>query len=118
VSASVDLTQEQLLTLSQAARRFPPYRRRPEDQGGGMAAVNSSTVWRWCRQGAKVPGTGERVRLECVRLAGRWLTSVEAISRFIARQTPPSEPLPLPRTPAQRARASERSASALDRIGI
>ncbi len=78
-----DLTLEKMLTMAQAARRFPPYRLgRP---------VSPATVWRWCRKGLKVADVGV-VHLECVRLAGRWLTSVEAISRFIARQTPSASP--------------------------
>jgi hypothetical protein len=106
-----DLTRETLLSLAQAARRFPPYRRgRP---------VNPSTIWRWCRQGVQVPGVGV-VKLECVRLSGRWLTSEEAISRFVAAQTPAAdtESQPPPRAPTQRRRASERAARELDRIGI
>lgn len=112
VSAPVhDLTRETLLSLAQAARRFPSYRAgRP---------VNPSTIWRWCRQGVRVPGVGV-VRLECVRVSGRWLTSEEAISRFVAAQTPPAdaEARPTPRTPPQRRKASERAARELDRIGI
>jgi hypothetical protein len=105
-----DLTCETLLTLAQAARRFPPARLgRP---------VNSSTIWRWCRKGVRVDGIGI-VRLECVRVSGRWLTSAEAISRFVARQTPAAEPMTArPRTPGQRRHASERAARELDRIGI
>jgi hypothetical protein len=106
-----DLTRETLLWLVQAARRFPPVRLgRP---------VNSSTVWRWCRKGVKVPGVGV-VRLECVRIAGRWATSEEAISRFVAAQTPQgeSEARSLPRTPTQQRKASDRAARELDRIGI
>jgi hypothetical protein len=106
-----DLTRETLLSLAQAARRFPPYRQgRP---------VNPSTIWRWCRQGVKVEGVGV-VRLECVRLSGRWLTSEQAISRFVAAQTPPSEgeAVPAPRTPTLHRKSSERAARELERIGI
>jgi len=106
-----DLTRETLLSLAQAARRFPPARLgRP---------VSSSTVWRWCRKGVNVPGVGV-VRLECVRVSGRWLTSVEAISRFVAAQTPTAdnEARPTPRTPTQRRKASEQAARELERLGI
>lgn len=105
-----DLTRETLLTLAHAARRFPPARLgRP---------VNSSTIWRWCRKGVRVEGIGI-VRLECVRVSGRWLTSEEAISRFVARQTPAAEQtMARSRTLGQRRRASERAARELDRIGI
>ncbi len=108
-----DLTRETLLSLAQAARRFPSSR-----QG---KPVSPSCVWRWYRHGVKVPGGGV-VRLECVRVAGRWLTSIEAISRFVARQTTPAEaeatPTPTPRTPTARRRASERAARELNKIGI
>jgi hypothetical protein len=105
-----DLTRETLLSLAQAARRFPPYRAgRP---------VNPSTLWRWCRHGVKVPGIGV-VRLECVRLSGRWLTSEEAISRFVARQTPDMEqPAATPRSPALRRKAAAQAGEALKRLGI
>jgi hypothetical protein len=106
-----DLTRETLLSLAQAARRFPPYRaNRP---------VNPSTIWRWCRQGVKVPGVGV-VKLECVRLSGRWLTSEEAISRFVARQTPAVEaaPMPRPRTERQVRSASQQAARELEKVGI
>ncbi len=105
-----DLTQETLLSLAQAARLFPPARLgRP---------VNISTIWRWCRKGVKVDGVGI-VRLECVRVSGRWLTSREAISRFVARQTPAIEQeTARPRTPGQRQRASERAGRELDKAGI
>jgi hypothetical protein len=103
-----DLTQETLLTLAQAARLFPPARRgRP---------VNSSTLWRWCRRGVRIEGG--TVRLECVRISGRWLTSREAISRFVARQTPSALPAPRLRTPGQRQRASERAERELQKLGI
>ncbi|MGH7174433.1 MAG: DUF1580 domain-containing protein [Gemmataceae bacterium] len=106
-----DLTRETLLSLAQAARRFPPARLgRP---------VNSSTVWRWARKGVKVPGVGV-IRLECVRVSGRWLTSEEAISRFVLAQTPPADSAaqPTPRTPTQRRKASEQAGRQLDEIGI
>src|SRR5262245_46496679 len=75
----VDIRREELLSLPQAARRFPPFRQdRP---------VNPSTVWRWISAGVKLPG-GRRIRLGAIRLSGRWLTSVEAIERFITAQTP------------------------------
>jgi len=100
-----------MLTLAQAARRFPPFRLgRP---------VSPATIWRWCHEGVKVPGGGI-VKLECARLSGRWLTSIEAISRFVAAQTPhgEAEAIPAPRTPTQRQRASQRAEKELARIGI
>lgn len=111
VSAKFDLTHETMLTLAQAARRFPPSRL--------GRAVSPSTIWRWCRRGVRVPGIGV-VHLECVRLSGRWLTSIEAISRFVDRQTPPIavSPTAAPRSAGQRQRAAERAADELNRLGI
>lgn len=106
-----DLTSETLLSLAQAARRFPPYRLgRP---------VSPATIWRWCRRGVQVPGVGT-VYLESLRLSGRWLTSVQAISRFAARQTPPMDTPPpaTPRTPRGRDRAAERAGAELRKLGI
>jgi hypothetical protein len=100
-----------MVSLAQATRRFPPARLdRP---------VSAATIWRWCPRGVRLPGGGV-VRLECVRLPGRWLTSVEAISRFAARQTLAMEhdPPPAPRSPGRRQRDSERAAAELGRLGI
>jgi hypothetical protein len=110
-TASPSLLNEQLLGLAQAARRLPPFR-----QG---KPINPSTIFRWITEGVNVPG-GLRVRLEAVRLGGRWLTSAEALERFAARQTPTlmDAPQPNPRTAVARRRASEAAARELDRIGI
>jgi hypothetical protein len=79
VTATADLTTEQYISLAEAARRLPPFRLgRP---------VSTATIWRWCREGVTLP-SGEVVRLECFRIGARWLTSVEALSRFIHRQNP------------------------------
>jgi hypothetical protein len=105
------LLAETLLTLYEAARRLPPSRRgRP---------VSFSCVLRWIRDG--IPGPdGRRVKLEGVRVGARWLTSEEALARWAERLTPrlDAEPAPLPRTPTQRRRASEKAAKQLERIGI
>jgi hypothetical protein len=72
------LLDESLISMAQAAKRFPPYR--------GGSPTNPSTVWRWVTTGVKLPD-GSRLRLEAVRCASRWLTSLEAIGRFVAAQT-------------------------------
>lgn len=100
-------------SLSQAARLLPAYRQsRP---------VNPSTVYRWIADGVRL-ADGTRLRLEAVRLGGRWLTSTQAIERFIARQTPNLDtqpiPTPSPRTPQQSAIAAERAGKKLEKIGI
>ena len=106
-----EITEGHGLTLSQAAKRFPSFRQgRP---------VTPSCLVRWILQGARGPG-GNRVKLEAVRLAGRHITSPQAITRFIAAQqntAPTSAPLPL-RTPGVRQRAAERAGEELGKIGI
>jgi uncharacterized protein DUF1580 len=100
----IDLSAETLMGLSAAARRFPPLR--------GDRPVSPSTVWRWVTAGVPLPD-GRLVRLEAVRLASRWVTSVQAIDRFCAALTETwgdgTSGGPGPRTPAQRWRDSERA---------
>jgi hypothetical protein len=108
---SIDLTTESTLTLAQAARLLPPGRRgRP---------VSMSCVLRWVLIGTRTP-SGDRVRLEAVRLGGRWLTSREALQRYADVLTPRLDglPAPTPRSPTSLRRASERAAAELERIGI
>lgn len=99
------------LSLAQAARRLPSARQgRP---------VSASCIWRWIFVGVRLPD-GTTVRLEAARLSGRWLTSEQAIARFIATQTPALDvpPAPTPRTPTARQRAADRAARELEKIGI
>ena len=99
------------LSLSQAARRFPPFR-----EG---KSVSPSTVFRWIHSGVRLPD-GTRVRLEACRLGGRWLTSGPAIERFIHAQTPSLETNPALRTsaPTQAAKRAERAGKVLEQFGI
>lgn len=99
--------------LSRAARRFPSYRQgRP---------VTLSCLVRWIQNGVRGPG-GDRVHLEAARLAGRWITTPQAITRFLAAQSPElgnaSPEHSTPRSPSARQRASERAARELERVGI
>jgi len=106
----IDLRTETALSLAQAARMLPPGRRgRP---------VTLSCLLRWVLDGVRLP-SGEAVRLEAIRMGGRWLTSVEALERFAARQTPRlAEGISSPRTPTARDRASRRAGKNLERLGI
>ena len=108
---SAEVLNGAALSLSQAAHRFPPFRENKP--------VAPSTVFRWIASGVRLPD-GSRVRLEAVRLGGRWLTSGPAIERFIARQTPNlnDDPSPTPRTARQRQRAAEAAGKELERMGI
>ncbi len=108
---TTNLISETLLTLCEAARRLPP--------GRCGRPVSFSCVYRWIAHGAPGPD-GSRVKLEAVRVGGRWLTSVEALARWAERLTPCLDggPMPARRTPAQRKRADERAAKHLDAAGI
>jgi hypothetical protein len=99
------------LPLAQAARRFPTFR--------NNSPVAPSTVFRWINTGVRL-ADGSCVRLEAVRLGGRWLTSGPAIERFMARQTPALDAAPAARTPtpAQRSRRAEHATKELTRLGI
>jgi hypothetical protein len=107
----IDLSNESTLSLTQAAELLPP--------GRGGARPTLGCVLRWILKGAKGPA-GEFVRLEAVRLGGRWLTSREALQRFAERLTPQmdGEPPASPRTLGQRRRASERAAEQLRAMGV
>jgi hypothetical protein len=70
------LLKEDLLSLTEAAKRFPPYR-------GNKDTASPATIWRWINVGSRAR-SGEVVRLEACRIGGRWLTSVQALERFSA----------------------------------
>jgi hypothetical protein len=69
----IDLLRENSISLTEAAGLVPPGRRgRP---------THLSTLLRWIKPGVR------GVRLEAVRLGGRWVTSREALQRFADRLT-------------------------------
>lgn len=110
------LLQERVVSLAQVGRRFPKSRR------GKSAHLTPSAVWRWVVHGISA-GNGQRIRLEAVFVAGRWLTSLEAIDRFVAAQQPattspdPGSPVPPLQSPAARRRAAEQAGLDLERKG-
>ena len=98
---------------SLVARRFPSAR--------GAGRIHPQTVVRWIQRGVKA-ASGRRVKLEAVRVGGRWLTSRGAVARFVAALTAAADPVPAappstPRTPAARQRAAEQAAAALKKMG-
>jgi hypothetical protein len=107
----IDLTREEPLPLAAAAALIPPARR------GKRTAL--STMLRWVLSGVRLPSGGV-VRLEAIRLGGRWMTSRSALQRFAVAQTPrldgndETAPTPL----SGRRQASERAASKLESVGI
>lgn len=83
ISHMIDLSRERLITLKEAAALVPSRRGR---------TVSPKTVYGWCRVGHK----GRK--LESVRRpSGDWLTSAEAVGRFLsgvaegAERPPPVE---------------------------
>jgi hypothetical protein len=107
---ATELTYETLISLVDAARLLPPARQgRP---------VSMSCILRWILSGVRTPSGV--VRLEAVRLGGRWLTSREALQRFAEQQTPnlTEQAPPAPRPPAARRCAAQRAERELRRIGI
>lgn len=99
------------LSLSAAGRLFPGHR-------GGIA-VDPSTVHRWLTRGSRA-ADGRVVRLEAVRVGGRWLTSRGAVGRFVEALTaaaPPVTAPPAPRTATARRRHIDASVTKLESKG-
>ncbi len=71
------------LSMSAAGKIVPALR--------GESSTRPETIWRWCRHGHKLRD-GTTIKLECARLAGRWLTSKPALARFLERVTAASSP--------------------------
>ncbi len=106
----ISFATEKIISLDQAAKLLPPNRNgRP---------VSLSCIFRWITDGVSTPSG--KVRLEGERVGRRWLTSVEAVQRFAAAQTPNlnvNVP-PAPRPTSARQRAAERANRELERLGI
>ena len=102
------LQDESLISLSQAAARFPGHR--------GAERLHPATLTRWILKGVKAVD-GRRVKLEAVRVGCRWLTSEPALRRFAdALGSPPAESPPPP-TAAARQKASQRADAELRAMG-
>lgn len=78
-----------------------------------------STVYRWAVKGLPGPD-GQRVRLEALRVGGRWVSSWPALQRFALAITPDLDegPSKTPRSASKRQKASERAARDLARLHI
>ena len=107
----IELTCESVISLSQAADLLPP--------GRGGARPTLSCILRWILKGARSP-SGELVRLEALRIGGRWVTSREALQRFAEALTPQlsGSPGSTPRSVSKRRQASELAARDLERLGL
>jgi hypothetical protein len=108
-STAHPLMAETLISVSEAARSIPAHR--------GTGRCNPATVWRWITEGVRST-SGERVRLESVRIGGRFVTSREALDRFIQRLSADAGvAAPAPRTPTQRQRSAKRADESLAKTG-
>jgi hypothetical protein len=101
-----NLLNEAIISIHEAAGQIPG--RRPGKK------LSFTTLWRWIIKGIRT-GDGQVIRLEAVRLGARWVTSREAIIRFSAKLTPPTDAPPATRTPASRQRGAKHSREELKR---
>jgi hypothetical protein len=97
---------EQLISIAEASRRFPNHR--------GVGTIRTTTVWRWISRGVRL-SDGTVLKLEAVRVAGRWLTSHEAVTRFVERQNPSLAQVQ-PEVKAKKSRPSKRAEEAGRRL--
>lgn len=98
--------------LTALAKRLPGSRR----EGN----LSSQAVWRWVVRGIKLPD-GRVVKLEVLRIAGRYLSSAAALRRFAEAQNDQMEPMPLPasvRSASKRQREDSRAEQLLQQAGI
>ncbi|MFO0847215.1 MAG: DUF1580 domain-containing protein [Gemmataceae bacterium] len=89
------------------------------DRAARYLKVNVLSVRRWVKTGVLI--NGSRVRLEGQRVGGRYVTSVQAVRRFLAAtDLPPPAPSaePAVRTPAEASRAARRALEELSKMGV
>ena len=97
---ALDFSQEQFLTLTEAAASLP-------------GKVHKNTLVRWHLKGVK------GVHLETVMIGGRRYTSQESIQRFVERTTTAADGKPTPaRTSRQRDLAVKQAEEELSSQGI
>jgi hypothetical protein len=98
---SMNMLSETLISFRAAAALLP------STQPG--ECVCFTTIWRWATKG--ICRNGERVKLDAVRIGGRWVTSHQALERFTAalnaHVVPEEQPLPLPSVQAVREREGD-----------
>jgi hypothetical protein len=111
MTASAPLDGETLISLSAVSATFPGSR--------GAVRVHPATVTRWILSGVRSP-FGDRVRLEAVRVGHRWMTSREAVRRFVMETTAAAMPGDTPsanRSPSSERRAAYRAVRQLEKAG-
>jgi hypothetical protein len=111
----IDITSEQAIPLGEATRIYGASR--------GGRPTHISTVLRHITRGTKLPD-GQTIYLEGARIGGRWVTTREAVQRFVERLTTAALGQVQPvgtsaiRTSARRQRELSRVDRALDAAGI
>ena len=79
------MAQEPLITLGQAATRYPGHR--------GASRLHPATLARWVLTGVRAID-GRQVKLEALRVGTRWLTSEAALQRFAKALAAPTDSAP------------------------
>jgi hypothetical protein len=98
------------LTLARVARTLPGR--------DGEKNISPVTIARWVTHGVIRPGTDDRIKLKAIRLGGRWGVTQDDLDAFISALSPAPSPSTPPRTPGQRAKASQRALQELRARGI
>jgi Protein of unknown function (DUF1580) len=105
----MSILEETPVSLHEAAGLLPGTHGKP---------LNFSTVWRWILKGVLAADGERRVKLEAVRLGGRWVTSREALQRFSESLTERPAPTGDMRTPTERKRRTTAAKAKLKKMGI
>ena len=100
--------EEQRITLSQAASRYPGSR--------GAARLHPATLTRHILRGVRALD-GRSVRLEAERLGCRWFTSEAALQRFAAALGADPTPETPPRSEDAQSKASAAAGKRLEKMG-
>lgn len=112
MKSSSTILHENPQGFASLARRFPSHRR--------DGHITPQCLWRWATRGVRLQD-GRTVRLKAIKVAGRFLSSLSAIERFVAAQNEPIDGPPLPtlvRSLAKRSAASARAAEKLEEDGF
>lgn len=107
---AIDVFEEELLGLAQAAKRLP---RAPSGK-----KLSTSTIYRWANRGL-VGKSGERIRLETIMFGGQICTTAEALQRYFERLSG-DQPIvvPEPQWSKRRLRAHEEAERYLREHGM
>jgi hypothetical protein len=89
------------------------------EEAAAACRTHFSTVFRWIMKGVR-RSDGQFVRLEAIRIGGKWVTTQKALQAFAEATTPKRDgaPMPTTRTETKRRQASERAARELAAMGV